>query len=252
MPIKPTWEDGQLDESFVQIIRSQPKPHLPPTDFSKLTVVTSGRPAIALTDHSALLSVKRLIVIVPEEDVDEAQLSRQIWSLAANYHLDVLLISKVTNTDESMSARRRLTTIAAMTRDSHFKVEKQVVFSNRWDQALRPYWQQSDMILCPAEKTIENLFGKTTPLSQALSVHFKAPVYTFGGLYKPSTRHLPSWLRQIPFWLGFLIIISIFFYIEADVDQSIHGWVGQTLLIMVMLVEIGLIYVWNLITGKNK
>jgi hypothetical protein len=253
MSKKPTWEDGQLDESFVPIIRNQPKPQFPPTDFSKLAIVISGSSSKPLTDHSALLTVKRLIVVVPEEDVDEALLSRQIWNLAVNYQLDVLLITIVANIDESMSARRRLTTIAAMTRDSHFKVEKQIVFSNRWEKALRPYWHQSDMILCPAEKTIEHLFGKKTPLSQALSDRLKASVYTFSGLYKPATnKRLPFWLRQIPFWLGFFIIISIFFYFEVDVDQGIHGWVGQTLLVIVMLIEIGFIYAWNLIAGKNK
>jgi hypothetical protein len=254
MSIKSTWQDEQLDENDYQIIRSEPIPQIPPINFPKLSVVTvtSGSPSETLADHSVLLTVKRLVVVVPNEDVDEAQLSRQIWNLAANYRLDVLLITIVANTDESMSARRRLTTIAAMTRASHFKVEKQVVFSHRWDRALRSFWQQSDMILCPAEKAIKNIFGKTTLLSQALSDHLQAPVYTFCGLYKPSTRQLPSWLRQLPFWLGFLIIVSIFFYFEANVDQSVHGWVGQTLLVMVMLIEIGFIYAWTLIVGKIK
>ena len=252
MSTKPTWEDEPLDESFFQITTHQNNPQFPPADFSKITVVTSDSSSEPLTDASALLTVKRLIVIVPEEDVDEARLSRQIWKLAANYRLDVLLVSIVASEQGSLAARRRLTTIAAMTRASHYKVEKRILFSNHWDLALRPYWQQSDMILCPAEKTISNFLGKLTPLSQFLSDRLKAPVYTFCGLYKPSTRKMPTWLRQMPFWSGFLIIISIFFYFEADVDQIVHGWVGQTLLVMVMLIEIGFIYVWTLITWRNK
>jgi hypothetical protein len=254
MPTKPTWEDELLDGSDIPIIRSQPNSQyqFPPIDFSKLSVVITGSPTKTLADHSALLTVKRLIVVVPNEDVDEAQLSRQIWNLAANYRLDVLLISIVSNNQESMSALRRLTTIAGMTRASQFKVEKQVVFSNRWDRALRPYWQQTDMILCPDEKTVSTLFGKVLSLSQALSDRLKVPVYTFCGLYHPSTRQVSPWLRQLPFWIGFLVIVSIFFYFEADVDQIAHGWVGQTLLVMVILIEIGLIYIWTLIAGKNK
>jgi len=252
MPGKATWKDDPLAEGFDPIVRNRTAVNFPSVDFTKLSVVENGGPLKTWTDHSVLLTVKRLIVIVPEEDVDEAQLSRQIWNLAANYRLDVLLISVVSSADESLAARRRLTTIAAMIRAKQFKVEKQVVSSHRWEKALRPFWRQTDMVLCPAERTVKNLFQRTIPLSQVLSDHLKTPVYTFGGLYQPSNRKRSPWLRELPFWVGFLIILSIFFYFEANVGQSVHGWVGQTLLVVVMLIEIGFIYVWNLIAGKIK
>jgi hypothetical protein len=254
MSTQTSWKDDTLDEGNSPIVTSKAnfQSQFPPIDFPKLSVVKSGSPSKTLADHSALLAVKRLIVLVPNEEVDEAQLSRQIWNLAANYRLDVLLISIVASADESMSALRRLTMLAAMTRASHFKIEKQVVFSTHGDRALRPYWQQTDMILCPAEKNIENLFGNMTPLSQALSDRLKVPVYTFCGLYKYSSRQLPAWQRQLPFWLGFLLIVAISFYFETDVDQIVRGWVGQILLVMVMIIEIGLIYLWTLIAGKNR
>jgi hypothetical protein len=250
MPTHLSWDEDQLDETDTQIIRKSLPPQIPPIDLSLLSVVKSGHPSKQPVDNHELLSVKRLIVVVPHEDVDEAQFSRQIWNLASNYRLDIVLISMVSNTNDSMTASRRLTTIAAMTRDSHFKVEKQIVFASSWDKVLHKYWQQMDMILCPAEITISNLLGRTILLSQVLSDRLKAPVYTFSGLYKPvQRRQMPLWMGKLPFWIGFFLIVSICFYFEADVDQLTRGWVGQVLLIMVVIIEIGLIYFWNLIAG---
>ena len=250
MPTHLARDEEYFDETDVPIKSKKNNSQYPPNDYSSLSVVKSGNPSKKLIDNSQLLTIKRLIVVVPNEDVDEAQLSRQIWNLASNYRLDVLLISLVADPQESNAVSRRLTTIAAMTRDSHFKVEKQIVFSNSWSKALRQYWQQMDMILCPAEVTMPNFLGKIVFLSQILSDRLKAPVYTFSGLYKLlQKKQRPAWLRKLPFWLGFLLIVSTSFYFEIDVDQIAHGWVGQILLVMVVIIEIGLIYFWTLIAG---
>jgi hypothetical protein len=237
------------DDEDTLIIKKSPHPQFPPIDLIRLSVVNKGRPLSQLTDQNILLSVKRLLVVVPNMDVDEAQLSRKIWTLASNYNLDVLIISVVNNPEESMSASRRLTTLAAMIRDSHFKIEKQVIFSHSWDKALRPFWRQTDLILCPAETQHYNFWGRDVPLSQFLSDRLKVPVYTFSGLYQSSVNRLPFWLRKIPFWLGFLLIVAAGFYFESDVDQTTLGWVGQILLIFVVILEISLLYIWTLIAG---
>ena len=250
MPAYLSGYEDKIDEVNLPIITNLPKSPISRADLSSLSVVKSGMASTKVVDNHALLTVKRLIVVVPNVEVDEAQLSRQIWNLASSYRLDILLVSMVKDTDDCMTATRRLTTVSAMTRDSHFKVEKQVVFSNRWDKVLRQYWQQMDMILCPAEITILNIFGNPVLLSQALSDRLKAPVYTFCGLYKPQhAQKLPTWLGKLPFWLGFILIVSIFFYFESDVDQLVHGWVGQILLVMLVIFEIGLINIWTLIAG---
>ncbi|MCE1255648.1 MAG: hypothetical protein LWX83_19115, partial [Anaerolineae bacterium] len=214
-----------------------------------LSVVEAGNKPRKLENPSGLLSVNRLVVLVPNEDVDEAGLSRQIWMLASHYHLDVLLLSVVHNNDESMSALRRLTTLSMMTHDSHVKVDKKVMNNRSWLHAVKQQWGQTDMILCPAELFVSAGFGKSRNLSQLLSDSLKAPVYTFSGLYTYVKHSLPVWVRRVPYWLGFALILAVCFYFEVEVDHIAHGWVGQLILVLVVTFEIGLIYLWNLIAG---
>lgn len=213
--IKGSWEDWDT------LIESSQKPdRVPLLDISKFRVVEKGGKARLLQSSNELRSVTRLLVVIPNEEVDEAALSRQIWILASNYRLNVLLLTAINNEEESMVAARRLATIAAMTRDTFFKIETHIIFSHSWKNTIRTFWRQTDMILCPSEQTVSSLWGKKKLLSQVLSDSLKAPVYTFSGLYHPSDAHIPDWLRKIPYWFVFLLIITVSFYFEVDVDRS--------------------------------
>jgi len=58
-----------------------------------------------------------------------------------------------------------------------------------------------------------------------------------------------AWVRRLPFWVGMVIILASFFFLEVDVNRSITDWTGQVILIGLILVEIGLLYWWTSITG---
>lgn len=234
-------------ETQFDIKKSPVRPH--PINLSKLSVVESGGNTRKLDNANGLLSVNRIIVLIPNEEVDEAALSHQIWMLASHYHLDVLLLSVVHNNDESMTALRRLATVAIMTHDTHVKVEKKVILSHSWQRVVKQYWGQMDLILCPAELQVSGGWGKVHTLSRILSDSLKAPVYTFSGLYSYVKRGVPAWMHRAPYWLGFVLILVASFYFEVEVDQIIRGWVGQILLIFLVSFEIGLIYLWNSIAG---
>jgi hypothetical protein len=243
------WQQESGDEGGILFNNPKKTSRLSPFDVKKLMQVDGKGKAQRLENANVFLTVQRLIVIVPNEDVDEAILGRQIWLLASNYRLDVLLLSVVKSVEESMSAARRLTTLAAMIRDAYYKVEKQVVFEHSWQKGIRPYWRQTDMILCPLESEVKNGFGKQIRLCELLSRDLKAPVYTFSGLYSAGKSTIPIWLSKIPYWAGFILILCLFFIFEVNVDELSKGLVGQILLMMVVMFEIGLIYVWTLIAG---
>jgi hypothetical protein len=56
-------------------------------------------------------------------------------------------------------------------------------------------------------------------------------------------------VRRLPFWVGLVIILASFFFLEVDVNRSITDWTGQVILIGLILVEITLLYWWTSITG---
>src|SRR5689334_2075533 len=75
--------------------------------------------------HKPLPSAQRLVVLVPNVEVDEVELAYRIWSLASPRRLEVLFLSLVGEAREEAQARRRLARLAAITRDQGTRIETQ-------------------------------------------------------------------------------------------------------------------------------
>ena len=72
-----------------------------------------------------LTAIQRLIVLIPNLDVDETAIARKIWDLAFPARLSVLLLGLCPNLHEESNVRRRLITIAALIREPRISVEMQ-------------------------------------------------------------------------------------------------------------------------------
>src|SRR5215469_11747023 len=72
--------------------------------------------ALLMPDGASLAAPRRMVVLVPDVDLDEAVLARRVWSLAAGGRLAVLYVGLAASTTEEPQARRRLATLAALTR----------------------------------------------------------------------------------------------------------------------------------------
>ena len=114
------------------------------------------------------LPIKRLIVLVPPDDVDEAVLARRIWTMALHERCEVLYVALVRDVDYEARARRSLALLASMTRDARLQVATHLAFQSQWLKALRPLYQPGDAIVCLAEQTVKRLGRSAQPLSQQL------------------------------------------------------------------------------------
>ena len=77
-------------------------------------------------------SAHRLVVLVPNQDVDAIRFSRAIRSISVPETTDVLLVTAVNSVEAELAARRRLATIASQVRDIDFKVEVRIVWNGSW------------------------------------------------------------------------------------------------------------------------
>ena len=193
--------------------------------------------------------IKRLVILIPDLDAEEARLSHYIWSLAAPQQMEVLLVSLVQAPEDEFHALRRLTSIAAITRDAWVKVDTQVLFGSSWVKAVRPLLGQDDLLVCPTGQTAAVGWGKKVSLEAALSSAIKKPVHVIPSFFQTSPQPRLDWVRRLPFWIGLAIILASFFLLEVDVNRSITDWTGQVILIGLILVEAGLLYGWASITG---
>jgi len=53
------------------------------------------------------------------------------------------------------------------------------------------------------------------------------------------------WVKGLVFWLGLLLILFGFGYLEVQVGRAIIGAVRTLVLMIVMTIELGAVLVWN-------
>src|SRR5574341_390636 len=68
-------------------------------------------------------SVRRLVVLIPDAEADEAELAAHLWTMASSRQLAVLLLGICGDAGREPRARRRLATLAALIRDNTVHVE---------------------------------------------------------------------------------------------------------------------------------
>jgi hypothetical protein len=190
---------------------------------------------------AALSDFDQVVVLLPDQDVDEVKISRAIRSLAVPEHADVTLMTLVNDPESELAAKRRLATISALVRDPWFKVSVQVVWSKSWVKSTRKVVKPGDLIVCPAELTIPVGLSGRKSLAVALSTALNLPVYVLKGYFTDRHFDWTPFLWKIPVWVLCLTILVGFFRLEVQIDLLTQGWPNYILMIIITLLEIGLI-----------
>jgi hypothetical protein len=189
------------------------------------------------------------VVLVPDQDVDAIRFSRAIRSAAVPETADVLLVTAVNNVEAELASRRRLATIASQVRDTDFKVEVRIVWNGSWIAAVREVAGEGDRIACPPEMTVRAGLHKRQPLGAAIARRLDLPVIPLPGFFQTSRPALTQVLVRIGYWAVIVAIVAGFFVLESDASQAAQGWIGQVVVIVLMIFELGAIYLWTAITG---
>jgi hypothetical protein len=202
-------------------------------------LIPAGRP---------LPAAQRLVVLVPDAMVDEAHLAAFIWALAAPQGLEVLLLGTPRRLDEQYRARRRLASIAAITRDDHVRVSSELISDKGWLAAVRQVWRPGDLVVCHAELTSARGLRRR-PLAPALVQALQGPVYVAAGLYPDLPHERRGWLAQASAWLPPVAIILGFLALQARLTAATSGGVQTVLLALSVMAEFALIAAWEHFLG---
>jgi hypothetical protein len=200
-------------------------------------------------DGGHLNTGRRLVVVVPDQDLDAVSFSRAIRSLAVPGFLDVLLVTIVHNEENELASRRRLATMATLVRDFDYEVETQVVWSRSWTGALRDLARADDVVLCPPEMNVRKGLRDHELLGEAINRQLGLTVRPMAGFFQKGRPGIKRFLLMIGYWAVILGILAGFFALESDVTKVATGWVSQIFLILLMAAEIGTIYLWTVISG---
>ena len=197
-------------------------------------------PSASLSDHEP---ARRLIVLIPDVEFDSTPVIQRIWELANATGARIQFLGLCKDAAQESSLRRRLIAMSALMQDGRISAESKVESGTNWIEAVKRNYQTGDMIVCFTEQHSGLLHR---PLNQILSANFDAPIYILSSLYrKPKT----NWLSQITVWSGALGIIIGFGMLQIRIVQLPKDWFQSTLLILSIIPEFWLIWVWNNLFG---
>lgn len=190
---------------------------------------------------------QRLIVLIPDAEVNETEMARRIWRLASPRQLAVVYLGLTPDPLTEAPARRRLTTLAAVTRDEWVNVQTRLVIGSDWCRAVQACWRPGDLVVCQAEHMVPGGFLGIwrRPLGQRLVNALRAPVYLLTGLYE--SLPMPPARRQARLlsWSIPLLTLIIFFMLQVEIDHQMTGWLRTTVLTASVTLEFGLMGLWN-------
>ena len=211
------------------------KPLLPPQPF--------------MQNDGGRQSPQRLVVLVPDQNVDEIKFSWAIRRLAGPGNLDVLLVSIVSDIEGELAARRNLVTICSLVNEFRYNVDFLVIWDRSWIHATRGLSGPGYLFICPPEVTIRTGFRKYDPLDAAIAHTLNVPTQPLANFFTNTRRSISNVFKQILYWVMIAAILGGFFILESDASQAASGFLGQTIVIILMAFELGAIYLWSSITG---
>lgn len=199
-----------------------------------------GIPWVTLEDD-LIPPARRLVVLVFDAEDAEMELARRIWLFASPRGLDVLYLSLNGDPGEEPLARRRLATLAALTRDARTRVETMLLFDHDWRVAVRRIAQPQDVIICSSEQTVPMRGHKRQSLDQVLACELQVPVVVLLN-HTRSTPHPPATAatRHARGALPYLIVAG-FFVLQLQIAQLPHDPTYYVLMCLSVLIEAGLI-----------
>jgi hypothetical protein len=188
-------------------------------------------------------AIRRLIVLLPNADINEASLAQALWTLADGNGVAVHIIAMMDDWAAAGQIRLRLALLTAFLRESG--IEPSVVLEETttdWVQITRREYRPGDAIVCHAEQRMptgtRRLAIEFSPLSQyLLALHM--PVYELRNALRCSpqmtfTRALRLWVLPILIIVGSLILEVAF----MSWARAWAEWLRHLVLIVYTALEI--------------
>ena len=190
-------------------------------------------------------SKRRLIVLVPISDLDYLGLAHRIRESASRLDFRVVLFGLCPETADEPWLRRQLVIMEAIIRNGNVQAEIQVVVQERvWIRTLEAIWRSGDLIACCVGP---NKGSKQQIMDQVLRSPLNMQVQVMTG-FNNHTSSRSSRISQVLAWAGSIGIIIGFFFIQVRISQLSNDWFESSIFILSLIVELGVILMWNSIT----
>jgi hypothetical protein len=196
--------------------------------------------SLILTEADPLPPSRRLVVILPDADLDVFALSKRLWNLAAPERRQVLLLTRPGEAENEYHSRVSLTTLASLIRDARVEVQTQVIAGLSLEKAARQYSRSDDVLVCFEEQRNPG-FLKQDRLADVLAQKTHLPVYTLKGSVSEMTHHLSESLIEFALLAICLAVLLGFFALELWIDRNTAGAFHTVLELLAVFAEVWII-----------
>ena len=204
---------------------------------------TKQRPGRVFYDDQPIPAFRRLVILIPNADLDEIQLARRIRTMMSPNKAGILLLSLVRRDVEDSQERRRLINLAVILGDPLYTVTSKIISGKHWIEEIKENLMPGDLMVCLRGQYAPSRGYKSQPIDQALSDKLACPVYVLNNIaIKEIHRH--AFNHEVLGWLVPIAMIVLFFVFDVRITQDARGWVSTLLLWTAVIVEAALIWSW--------
>jgi hypothetical protein len=201
--------------------------------------------AILVPDRIPPTSTQRLVVFVPDGEMDDHALARRVWQLAAGSGLNVLYLALNPSDPWGAYQRRRLYDLAFMTSGNDVRAQAIVSEDQNWLRAFAGIQRPGDLAVClEGHRVAEHILGRR-PLGELLVESAELPVYSMRGVKIGLALHQQQRAKEIQGWMASIVLIAAFFGLQVAIDQSSSGMASTFMLCLSIFVEFFLLWKIN-------
>lgn len=190
-------------------------------------------------------TIKRLLVLLPDEDIDEASLSSVLWTMAARNGAAIHVIAAIRDWANEPQAQLRLGLLTALLRESGVGAETEIVRDAELLRVAVERRKPGDLVICPAGTPAPDGQSVLIPALHPLSVVFSPmgqPVRELPGIVRPRARRAlrewTTWLLPLAIVIGSLILEVAFVRVAGDMAN----WARQLVIAVYTAFELASIF----------
>jgi hypothetical protein len=210
--------------------------------MSENDLITSPEVKWRMPD-SAPSAIRRLLVLLPDAEINEALLARTLWTITAHTHARILVIARVDDWANEGLARLRLAMVTTLLREARIEPQTQLAAgSDDWAQLVKRIYLPGDAIVCPAEQKIlvrgEGLRTTFKPLSHYFAA-LSMPMCEIQGIVRARQEMTPA--RAFKTGVLPLLIVIVSVVLQVLFLSWAHEWAAwarQTVLAISTAIEI--------------
>lgn len=200
---------------------------------------------LIIPDRIPVTPTRRLVVIMPDGELDDKALVRRIWELASTSGLNVLYLALSPGQNEAAYVRRHLADVASMTNYGPVGASTKIMVAGNWRQAVAEILHAGDLLVCVAKHRVAYRVLRRKMLGEVLSASFNVPVYLLGGLLIGPSRRRQKLVREVLAWLLFFAVIAGFSGSQIWIDQGYTKPLSTILLSISVVFELLLVFFIN-------